>query len=496
MPARKMSLLQAVNAARTADTSLNPPPPPSQSDLAPWHSAAPKPRPPLEAFTLRPAAPPRQGGRSRSARAAHRPLRSAAPGPEERGASFGFRLPSEELEDAQGAILSHWVGSHAEESDRFASSAVYVEMRLKQALAASSQNGAPNLFRCAIVCDAWERVMPMLGRYSRLFSLLWPELLKCIFADYHEGLAGSDARGYSTHRPHFLEAAQLRHACKEQGATIAQWHEQREQAMSDMGERNKTIAHTLSAWNRALAGAGQASQKAQLEALAAELESANAHIVSLTGDSYAEPAVKLVHDFEALPPPARLLAFGRLLEAPGVAEALLPSLDASQGAEILTRLLRPVPEDLAAGMLAATLGGLSSAAVLRRRLLEEATPAEAGTCMGDYLSRLHARPARRKSAASLAGMRPKSGVTEGSAEGEDCFIEASHNLAARLSPQQQARDARSPPLRLPSVQDRLPSSPYSHNAGTPLLPSRTPYPTLPTISLYPPPPSTHPLPSA
>ena len=36
--------------------------------------------------------------------------------------------------------------AHSDEADRFASTAVYVEMRLRQALTASEQLGSPNLF--------------------------------------------------------------------------------------------------------------------------------------------------------------------------------------------------------------------------------------------------------------------------------------------------------------------------------------------------------------
>jgi len=267
-----LNFLQAIDAANKTKSLLDDVHPPGSAELALWKAAnKPQPRPPLSA---RPAVTRIPAELTpRSARVARRPLSSAPAGPEEPGASFGFRgvrMPANsssdeaveartELEGARVSILSHWTAAHAGESDRFASTAVYVELRLRQALAASEALGAPNLFRCAVVCDAWERVAPMLGRYESLLSLVWRELLRCMFADYDEGLPGSDARGYAKRRPFFVEVQRLHKAAAEQAATIDAWGVQREEAMDALGERSKTISHTLSVWNRALASAGAGS---------------------------------------------------------------------------------------------------------------------------------------------------------------------------------------------------------------------------------------------
>ena len=49
------------------------------------------------------------------------------------------------------------------DEEHFASKAVFVEVRPRQALSASASLGkVPNIFRTALVCDAFERVAPLL----------------------------------------------------------------------------------------------------------------------------------------------------------------------------------------------------------------------------------------------------------------------------------------------------------------------------------------------
>ena len=82
------------------------------------------------------------------------------------------------------AVLQHWMDTYSVGEDMFASKAVFVEMRLRQALACSASLGTPNTFRCAIVCDAWDRVAPLTGRFEGLFQLLWGELLRSLYGMY------------------------------------------------------------------------------------------------------------------------------------------------------------------------------------------------------------------------------------------------------------------------------------------------------------------------
>ena len=48
---------------------------------------------------------------------------------------------------------------------------------IRQALASSAMLGVPNAFRCAVACDAFERVAPLTGRFEgTLIACGWPAL--------------------------------------------------------------------------------------------------------------------------------------------------------------------------------------------------------------------------------------------------------------------------------------------------------------------------------
>ena len=91
----------------------------------------------------------------------------------------GTSTQENEMElNAMRSVLGSWASAYEAETSNFASRAVFVEMRLRQALSSSTELGVPNLFRCAIVCDAWERVAPLTGRLSGVLGLIWTELLR------------------------------------------------------------------------------------------------------------------------------------------------------------------------------------------------------------------------------------------------------------------------------------------------------------------------------
>ena len=91
-----------------------------------------------------------------------------------RGAPPSALAGGEELAlDNHAAVLSQWMDSYTAGEEEFASKAVFVEMRLRQALSSSVALGVPNTFRTAVVCDAFERVAPMTGRCEGVLVLIW-----------------------------------------------------------------------------------------------------------------------------------------------------------------------------------------------------------------------------------------------------------------------------------------------------------------------------------
>ncbi|KOO24893.1 hypothetical protein Ctob_006027 [Chrysochromulina tobinii] len=158
------------------------------------------------------------------------------------------------------AVLSEWMASYSEDETAFASKAVFIEMRLRQALACSASIGVPNQFRCAIVCDAWERVVPFTGRLESMLKLLWSELLRCLFVDYAPNMVGAGAKAYAARTPFFVEAQRLQRVQEAAAVKMRAWEIQREQELMVVAERNKAINHTL-AVPREGAAAGAAGER-------------------------------------------------------------------------------------------------------------------------------------------------------------------------------------------------------------------------------------------
>jgi hypothetical protein len=143
---------------------------------------------------------------------------------------------SQQLETLdRSSRLAQWMSAFAADEEAFASKAVFVEMRLRQALSSSvslgvlerasnliwtsalharAHHGAmpcmqvltaapsvlpqvPNTFRIAVVCDAFERVAPLTGRYEGVLVLIWKELIRSIFADFTNDLPGQGAKAYA-----------------------------------------------------------------------------------------------------------------------------------------------------------------------------------------------------------------------------------------------------------------------------------------------------------
>ena len=197
--------------------------------------------------------------------------------------------------------LAHWMDAFAADEEAFASKAVFVEMRLRQALSSSVQLGVPNTFRTAVVCDAFERVAPLTGRYEGVLVLIWKELVRAIFFDYTAELPGSGARVYAERTPFFLEAKRLRELTKQQTKTMRRMKAQRDAEIEAMKGRNELINKTLGAWNRALGSASASSEaeelKKRIEALEQLLSDASSEVARLQEEAYRDPIQKVRNAF-------------------------------------------------------------------------------------------------------------------------------------------------------------------------------------------------------
>ena len=51
------------------------------------------------------------------------------------------------------------------------------------------------------MCDAFERVAPLTGRYEGVLVLIWKELIRSIFSDFTNDLPGQGAKAYAERHP-------------------------------------------------------------------------------------------------------------------------------------------------------------------------------------------------------------------------------------------------------------------------------------------------------
>ena len=194
--------------------------------------------------------------------------------------------------------LAHWLNAFAADEQSFASKAVFVEMRLRQALASSVAMGIPNVFRTAVVFDAFERVAPLTGRYEGVLGVIWREIVRITFVDYTHDLPGSGARAYAERTPYFKEAARQK-AVNEELKEEAVRQEEKKVAEAKAAEnRSGILGKALGRFNQVL-GAHAGMSEAALNRLKAEemekaLAEAEETIKQLQG---VDPVSKLIELF-------------------------------------------------------------------------------------------------------------------------------------------------------------------------------------------------------
>lgn len=287
--------------------------------------------------------------------------------------------------EAMRAVLSEWMASYSEDEMAFASKAVFIEMRLRQALACSASIGVPNQFRCAIVCDAWERVVPFTGRLESMLKLLWSELLRCLFVDYAPNMVGAGAKAYAARTPFFVEAQRLRRVQEAAAVKMRAWEIQREQELMVVAERNKAINHTLGAWNRALGfSAGTKQDPAiaeQLSVLAGSLREANSEAGELSRQASTEPRQRCRQAFEQLTPEEQAsFVLETALAAPSAAD-WLAGRSHDESARTLAPMLSKMPKEEQESLFDALAEALGLSP-LRRSLPTESATAGAQAAAG------------------------------------------------------------------------------------------------------------------
>ena len=261
--------------------------------------------------------------------------------------SYSHTMQLEKLD--RSSRLSHWMSAFSADEEAFASKAVFVEMRLRQALSSSITLGVPNTFRCAVVCDAFERVAPMTGRYEGVLVLIWKELVRAIYLDYTADLPGSGAKAYAERTPYFLEARRLKEAYEASEKAIKRLQAAREAELEAVQGRNQLINKTLASWNRALGAAGNAKEveelKARLEELARMLAEANAEVEKLSAEAYRPPLEKCLSAFEECDDAQKEEALLQHLMPHSAAASCVVGHQTFEVADAIGHLLSMLPQD-------------------------------------------------------------------------------------------------------------------------------------------------------
>jgi len=78
-----------------------------------------------------------------------------------------------------------WLTSYEQEQNAFRSAQVYGDIKMSEAVNSSSLQRleTPNRFRTAVVCDMFQRIMPIFGRYEGLMKQVRHEMMMSIYPD-------------------------------------------------------------------------------------------------------------------------------------------------------------------------------------------------------------------------------------------------------------------------------------------------------------------------
>lgn len=113
---------------------------------------------------------------------------------------------------AKDTLLGEWLREFQAGSGHFNSSALFLEVQLRKALAATS-SAQPDAFRTAAVCECLSRLPETAGSYSRILQLIRAELLRSIYEDFdaiEERGAPVDAKVRPAPPPHRTPFARRR----------------------------------------------------------------------------------------------------------------------------------------------------------------------------------------------------------------------------------------------------------------------------------------------
>ena len=171
----------------------------------------------------------------------------------------------QEFRRQQPAVAGGKHGGGGAGKASFGSSAVFIELQLRQALAATQLTpGKPDAFRTACVCECLSRLPEAAGHFSGVLSLLRQELLRSIYVDFDRFAFGGgvDARVLLERRTYAAECDALRAEVAELKDKLDDWRTVRDDLARDSDARNELLRLAAGRWNSVLGTIREANPNA------------------------------------------------------------------------------------------------------------------------------------------------------------------------------------------------------------------------------------------
>lgn len=368
--------------------------------------------------------------------------------------------------------MEFWLSEFgAQKAANFGSGVLFIEMQLRQALAATAAaNGQPDAFRTACVCECLSRLPEVAGGFSTVLGLLRQELLRAVYVDYSElsrlGRA-IDAQQLLGRPTFFSQCDDLRGQVAALHERLADWQRAKEELAQDADGRKELLKLALARWNGVLAnvraegGAPETLHETsrKLSALLDTMSQHSAAINELERLSLLEPGVRLAAHLTALGESTRRRTLRGMLKQHG--HSLLVGLTEEERLRLVRELLLGlnVRERQSLVLGAATDDALvGSSANLLHALIEAQMPNDADALLA---RQLRAAATKRPYASARRELRAQ----------VDAALKAAHatlHTRATRDEATQAGDARSE-----AVHKETQTLPTRHDEPPP--PQRTPH---------------------
>lgn len=151
-------------------------------------------------------------------------------------------------------IMASWL-SEFDSQSAMKSPALFIEMQLRQAIAATSGGRRPDRFRTACVCECLARLPAAVGNFAGVLQLLRTELLRAVYVNHEEierRRRRIDAQSLLECKTYFDEVAVLHARISDLEEQLADWHHTKQELAQDVDGRNELLRLALNRWNMVL----------------------------------------------------------------------------------------------------------------------------------------------------------------------------------------------------------------------------------------------------